>query len=143
MIEVEKVDEEGQICYFIKGTHIFHREDGPAFLMHPGGEIWYRYGKYHREDGPAFISIGGTKEWWINGKIHRDDGPAREYRTGKKEWYLNGLLHREDGPAIEYADGKTSWYKHGIRFLNKEDWFEALPEDKKLKMIYSEYFIRG
>jgi hypothetical protein len=120
MTEVEKVDEEGQICYFIKGTHIFHREDGPAFLMHPGGEIWYRYGKYHREDGPAFISIGGTKEWWINGKIHRDDGPAKEYRTGKKEWYLNG----------QYFD-------------SKESWFEALTEEQKSKALYSEYFIRG
>jgi hypothetical protein len=97
MIEVEKHVNSNLTFYYIKGTQILHREDGPAL-----------------------ISISGTKEWWINGKIHRDDGPAKEYRTGKKEWYLNG----------QYFD-------------SKEFWFEALPEDKKLKMIYSEYFIRG
>ncbi len=118
MIEVEKVDEEGQIYFFIKGTKILHREDGPAFLKQPGSEIWYRYGKFHREDGPAFISIG-VKEWWINGKLHREDGPAKEYFTGKKEWYL-----------------------YGYYFSTKESWFEALTEEQKAKALYSEYFMR-
>jgi hypothetical protein len=97
MIEVEKDLWCNRIAYYIKGTQILHREDGPAF-----------------------ISMSGTKEWWINGK-----------------------RHREDGPAIIYSSGTILWLLNDIHFIKKEDWLEALPEDKRLKALYSDYFIGG
>ncbi len=68
MIEVCKVIYSGTIFYNIKGTHIYHREDGPA------------------------VEKGGYKAWWINGKRHREDGPAVIYINGDLEWCLNGTF---------------------------------------------------
>jgi hypothetical protein len=120
MIEVERIDDFliGSISYYIKGTKILHREDGPAIEF---------------EDG--------LKEWLVNGKLHRVDGPAIVSSDGRKEWYINGILHREDGPAVMDYDGKVRWYLNGVR-LSKEAWFELLPEDKKIKALFCEFFMR-
>jgi hypothetical protein len=121
MIETEVVKYSFYTYYVIKGTQIFHREDGPAVE-----------------------SENGLKEWRINGKLHREDGPAVIYSDGTKKWYLNGELHRENGPAKEYGTGKKEWYLYGEYFDSKELWFRALPsKEKQLKALYSEYFIRG
>jgi len=96
MTEVECINQGHRILYCIKGTSIYHREDGPAAI----------------------------------------------YSNGDKEWYIKGLLHREDGPAVIYSDGELEWWLNGNFFKTKEKWFEVLPEDKKLKMLYSEYFMR-
>ena len=80
--------------------------------------------------------VKGTK------KYHREDGPAIEWDNGDKEWYINGKLHRDDGPAQVYCD-TFFWYLNGIRLPTREGWFEALPEDGRLKLLYSENFIRG
>jgi hypothetical protein len=39
-------------------------------------------------------------------------------------------------------DGPLEWWLDGMPY-SREAWFEALPEDKKINMLYSEYFIRG
>jgi hypothetical protein len=116
MIEVEILKKGNQTLYYIKGTTALHREDGPAAIDHE-----------HRE-------------WFLNGVRHRVDGPAYEGFDGYKEWYINGKLHREDGPAVFLRDVIILWYLNGIH-LSKEEWFEALTEDKKEKALYSEYFI--
>jgi len=83
--------------------------------------------------------------WLIKGTdtLHREDGPAVEWKHGKKEWWINGKRHREDGPAIIYDNGVMLWYLNGNHFSTKESWFEALTEEQKTKVFYSEYFIRG
>jgi hypothetical protein len=120
MTEVEKVVEYGDISYYIKGTKILHREDGPAVILPGAAKIWYCNGKKHREDGPAVI-----------------------YSDGSESWYYNGKLHREDGPAIVHSTGMVSWVLDNELFDTKEEWLKALPEGKKLKALYSEYFIKG
>ena len=97
----------------------------------------------HREDGPAVITWDGSKMWYINNKLHRIDGPAIEWKSGTKEWLVNEKRHRVDGPAIELNNGMVSWFLNDIWFKTKEDWFEALTEEQKEKALYSEYFIRG
>lgn len=72
---------------------------------------------------------------------HREDGPAVE--TSKyKAWWINGKRHREDGPAVIYGDGDLRWCLNGTFFDSKEEWFEALTEEKKAKAIFSEHFIK-
>ena len=95
MIEVENITKINRTFYYIKGTEILHREDGPAAI----------------------------------------------YDGGTNAWYANGRCHREDGPAVIYSDGELEWWLNGNFFKTKEKWFEVLPEDKKLKMLYSEYFM--
>ncbi|EKO3611946.1 hypothetical protein M3914_003145 [Vibrio metschnikovii] len=63
-IEVEvRVDELfGTKQWFIKGSDIRHREDGPAVEYTCGG-----------------------KEWWLNNELH-----LVELSSGNKFWYING-----------------------------------------------------
>jgi hypothetical protein len=75
--------------------------------------------------------------------LHREDGPAIEWSDGSKEWYINGKLHREDGPAATFPEGNVMWFLNGISFETKEEWFEDLTEEQKVKALYSESFIRG
>jgi hypothetical protein len=88
------------------------------------------------------IDADGNKEWWFNGKLHREGGPAVEWSNGTKCWYLNGKCHREDGPAVEWEDGTSFWYLNNIAY-SKEDWFEMLPEDLRIKALFNESFING
>jgi hypothetical protein len=132
---------DNSIFYTIRYSGIHHREDGPA-IIYSNSEYWFRYGNLHRKDGPAVIR-SYIKEWYINGKRHRVGGPAVEWLDGAKKWYINGKCHRDDGPAAIYNDGILEWWLDGDWFETKEEWFEALTEDQKLKMLYSEYFIEG
>ncbi len=160
MIEVEIANVNNGIVYYIKGTCILHRDDGPAKIF-AHCKCWYINGLRHREGGPAIEWTDGTKEWYSHGKRHRLDGPAIEANDGIKVWYVNGNCHREGGPAVEYTDGEKHWFMHGKRyrvlygcgkvawylgdefFSTKEEWFEALTENQKTKALYSEYFIGG
>jgi hypothetical protein len=83
----------------------------------------------------------GTKRWFIDGMLHREDGPAVEWANGDKFWYFNGRLHREDGPAVEYSNLAIQWWLNG-KILTKECWFEKLPEDLKIKVLFNEDFIK-
>jgi hypothetical protein len=76
MIEVDIVKAESYIVYFIKGTYLYHREDGPAVERSNGGKEWWINGKRHREDGPAIISGGGYRMWYLD----------NEHYT-KEEWF--------------------------------------------------------
>ena len=68
MKEVELRINNGDKRYFIKGTDILHREDGPAIEYATGTKSWCKEGKYHRLDGPAYEGYNGIKEYWIDGK---------------------------------------------------------------------------
>jgi antitoxin component YwqK of YwqJK toxin-antitoxin module len=90
------------------------------------GNIKYEYhflnGKIHREDQPAIIYYypNGNiwyEEYWLDGKRHREDGPAyiSYYRNGdicRKEYYLN------------------------CNYLIKEEWFNQLSTEAKLKFTF-------
>jgi hypothetical protein len=117
MIEVEISETQDYVLYFIKGTDTLHREDGPAIECK-----------------------SGMKEWWVNGKRHRDDGPAIESKRGLREWYKHGKRHRVDGPALIWPTMGIGWYIEGVNYT-KEEWFEALNEERRAKALYSEYFI--
>jgi hypothetical protein len=43
--ETEVVTDGRLICCFIKGTHIIHREDGPAIEWQDGTKEWFLYGE--------------------------------------------------------------------------------------------------
>jgi hypothetical protein len=140
MIEVEEKFEKNRIAFYIKGTKILHREGGPATKYHDGSEEWFFKGLLHRVDGPAVEYHSRSKEWWIFGNLHREDGPAIERADGRKEWWFDGLRHREDGPAILDSAGNTKWYLEGM-LLSKEEWLERIPEDKKMKAFFCEFFM--
>jgi hypothetical protein len=71
---------------------------------------------------------------------HREDGPAIEWADGGKDWYINNKLHRIDGPAIEWSDGRKEWYLNGKYYPSKEEYFEALTTEQRLKFVYTDYF---
>ena len=69
MEDVElKINEYGTKFYYIKGTDILHREDGPAIEFSNGSKEWFQHGKNHRLNGPAIEWVDGYKEYWINDK---------------------------------------------------------------------------
>jgi hypothetical protein len=144
MIKIERYEKSKDVFYYIKDTDLLHREDGPAVERASGHKEWWIRGKLHREDGPALIDRFGKKEWWVNGEKHREGGPAIIYPNGTKYWYSKGRLHRDDGPACTSSDGVLIlWYLDNNFFFTKEEWFEALTEEQKVKAIYSEVFMIG
>jgi hypothetical protein len=84
-------------------------------------------------------------KWWKNkdGKIHRLDGPAVEFNSGYKEWWFEGRIHREDGPAVVFPSGDKNWWLDSINYKTKEDWFNALSDEAKMKCLFSEDFLNG
>jgi hypothetical protein len=121
-----------------------HRLNGPAVISNRDGyNIWYRKGKYHREDGPAVEYASGAKYWYQKGKFHRLDGPAVILSSGHKEWHIRGNRHREDGPAVINSDGSNQWWLNNVFYETKEDWFDALSDEAKMKCIFSEGFLNG
>jgi hypothetical protein len=144
VIEVEKKVSKwlGKTVYVKKGTNILHREDGPAVIWNDGDEVWYFEGNVHREGGPAKI-MKAYEAWYKHGELHRVDGPALILPDGSKEWFFNGERHREDGPAMLSSCGTMTWCLGDIFFNTKEKWFEALPENKKVAALYSEYIVGG
>jgi len=97
-----ETDKLGTIYWYIEGTFILHREDGPAVE-------WYT----------------GDKFWYLNGKTHRVDGPAIEYANRIKVWCQNDMRHRTDGPAVEYSNGENQYWLYGIYYeyiRTNEEW---------------------
>jgi hypothetical protein len=82
----------------------------------------------------------GDKAWWKNGKRHRENGPAIEFSSGAKSWWINGKCHRDDGPAVEWINGYEEWWLNGINYYSKEEYFNALSPEQRLKFIYSDFF---
>jgi hypothetical protein len=71
MEEVEYIKSNAVTQYYIKGTLITHRDDGPAVIYADGDKEWYQYGKRHRLDGPAAIYISPIPNnkrtfWYFN-----------------------------------------------------------------------------
>jgi len=109
-----------------------------------GTKTWMnKNGKLHRLDGPAIEYTDGIKYWYQNGLRHRLDGPAIEFPNGGKEWWVNGVIHREDGPAFIFSSGRKSWYLNDVRYLTKEEYFDALSDEAKAKCLFSEDFLNG
>ena len=69
MIEVECItNSRGDKDWYIKGTEIHHREDGPAIEYVNGDKSWWQHDKLHRLNGPAIEHVNGYKQWWIQDK---------------------------------------------------------------------------
>jgi hypothetical protein len=92
MIEVEKLTKHGETFYYIKGTNILHREEGPAMEWYDGTKVWYLNGKCHREDGPAAILYGGKEQWYLYDIF---------FKT-KEEWFEN--LNEEQKAKALYSE---------------------------------------
>jgi hypothetical protein len=97
-------------------------------------------------DDESYLQIEewGTRIWRNKeGEFHRLDGPAIEYVSGSKEWYQYGLLHRSDGPAREFAGGRKEWWLNDILYETKEEYFDKLSDEAKVKCLFSEDFLNG
>lgn len=101
----ERVDDMGMRSFYIKGTNVLHREDGPAAIGSRGAEMWMQRGQLHREDGPAVRFPDGSTAYW-----------------------LDGLLHREDGPAVIEADGTHTYAIHGV-ILSQSEFDSAIAQE--------------
>jgi hypothetical protein len=102
MVEVERIymDLGFELTHwYIKGTDILHREDGPA-IESSSCKQWFLNGKRHRADGPAIEWKDGSKEWWLNGLAHREAGPSYEDNFGFKIYRLNGKLCKINGEQV-------------------------------------------
>jgi hypothetical protein len=89
MTEVECINQGHRILYCIKGTSIYHREDGPAAIYNDGSNAWYVNGRCHREDGPAVIYSDGDLEWGLNGFLYRN-----------KESWFESLTEEQKAKAL-------------------------------------------
>lgn len=90
-VEVEAVQfSESCTVWFIKGTDIAHRKDGPA-------KVWI---------------IQGFEEWWFNGCIHREDGPAIISKHDPRKYWLHGVEYGNNiyawGEAVLLLHNKPS-----------------------------------
>jgi len=109
-----------------------------------GNKIWKnKEGELHRLDGPAIEFFDGGKEWYQNGELHKLDGPAIIYPDGYMSWYIKNKCHREDGPAIIYHDNSKSWCLEDKPYKTKEEWFNALSDEAKIRCLFSEDFLNG
>jgi hypothetical protein len=89
------------------------------------------------------VDVFGNKLWLQNGIYHRLDGPAVIYKDRYKEWRIKHIYHREDGPAIIRDDGAVEWFINNVCYKTKEDWFDALSDEAKMKCLFSEDFLNG
>jgi hypothetical protein len=81
--------------YFLEGTNLLHREDGPAYEVQSSGS-W-------------------VKEYFLNGKPHRVDGPACEFIEGSvhyKAYALNGKDLRIGDKLIQDDETFFAYLKH-------------------------------
>lgn len=105
-------------------------------IDHRGNVSYYNGNNLDREDGPAEITWYGRKTWYKNGIPHREDGPAVEFPDGTLLWIKKGNIHRDDGPAIIRPGEFIEWYIDGIK-MSKEEWWNALSEEMKLKVLFT------
>lgn len=71
MSQYRIIQPNGIIRWFKLGTHLPHRQGGPAVIFDDGSEYWCIDGELHREDGPALILYTIDKvnqQWWFHGK---------------------------------------------------------------------------
>lgn len=53
---------------FKNKNNIWHKKNGPAFIVSNGYIVYYYNGEWHREDGPAVIQSDGKISYWLNDK---------------------------------------------------------------------------
>lgn len=117
----EKVDINNNRVFYIKGTDIPHREDGPALISKKGDEAWFFEGAFHREEGPAVKTSTGEVSYWYRGTPHRLDGPAI-VENGEEKYVIYGLEVtkeyledcKEQGLTLTITDEAVAWLKDGL-----------------------------
>lgn len=61
------VMDSGEVHFAQSTASVYHRDNGPAYIV-PNGEVWYmQHGIFHRESSPALITSDGVKEYFIKG----------------------------------------------------------------------------
>lgn len=134
MSEVEKkINADGDIYYYKKGTKILHREDGPAIEYADGSKMWYFNGNRHREDGPAIESPKGYRMWYANDLPHREDGPALIREDGTENWYLNGEEVTEEEVMSDDKDYQVGGSHYAIQYIQPWDYMEACMSEEEFK----------
>ncbi len=97
---ISEPNERNVQRWYLKGTRILHREDGPA-VIYPGSSYHYYYeGRSHNIDGPAIYFADCSEHWFYHGVLHRMNGPAiRDLRPewSYEEWYLYGDIYPKGG----------------------------------------------
>jgi hypothetical protein len=113
-------DLQGNRFWYVAGTTIKHRDDGPAIELTDGTKIYYKNGAMHREDGPAFIKPGGEEYCYVDGKLHSLNSatPAVKLPCGTQIFFKNGVWHRDgDLPAAilveNNGDHTVIWARNG------------------------------
>lgn len=66
-------------------------------------------------------------------------GSVYNYSLDSLFYFRNGLMYRDDGPAVIISsDGKKEYrFYLGAKSLTKEEWFNALTEEQKMKAIFN------
>jgi hypothetical protein len=106
--------------FFLQGTRLLHREDGPAVTLSNGTEVWYQTGLKHRVGGPAVVR-----------------------KDGYQAWYQHGIRHRIDGPAIITASNDAFFYLADKRY-SFSYWLSKVHLDKETELsIILQYNIKG
>lgn len=107
------------------------------------------------ENSSYYIAENGTMVWKNSiGQIHNEDGPAIERADGSKAWFINGELQRIGGPAIELSNGECFWFlpkkervknnfDFGEKMHTREEYFDRLSEEDKIKCIFSYDFFKS
>ena len=118
----ERVDDQGMRSFYIRGTNVLHREDGPAAMGPAGAKMWMRRGELHREDGPALVFPDGGEAYWQNGKVHRIDGPAITSAEGDHGYAIFGVFitkeffddAQQQGLIPQETATSVIWTKDGL-----------------------------
>lgn len=69
-----------------------------------GSEFWLLNNGYHREDGPAVVLHTGTRAWYLNDKRHREDGPAIIWDNGDIEYWVWGQRIMAEDYLLHFKD---------------------------------------
>ena len=67
MSSFKKTNMYKNTYWYKVGTHLLHREDGPAITYADGTFCWVRHGLIHREDGPSRVWPNGDRNYDLNG----------------------------------------------------------------------------
>ena len=144
MIEVELKNEDDVVLYYIKGTKVSHRDDGPAIEYTNGDKVWYQHGKRHRLDGPAVEWDNGNKEFWVDGKYLSQEEFDRKIKKSKMEKNIQLLIgfHSEvvglkdsDTLSLNANGGTINFYSGTITVSFNKDKTFAVSSRGTLKTL--------
>jgi len=101
-------DADGTIWTFNENREVHSENDLPAEINKDGDKMYYKNGKYHRDGGPAVILHSGGQIWMKEGWMHREDNLPAVICGGdgsKADAYPPGthLFIRNDARILEGA----------------------------------------